>query len=446
MCKTRSKVIFQGVPMIQGLLLAAMMLTMLTTGAQAQVSQYSFTYYYTDGSGDYYTGYVFAPTNFQASGPFLNVGKMLTDQPESMGGQALGGYYYITSIIDGYDASYDKKEYITAYYDNDKAHSSFAVSNNDSLASTGNYVYVSNRSLDDEFGYAIRYDNALVSSFNPYFEADLTSTYRFVVIGDSQSETGINETMFNTVVGEITANVNPDFLLMVGDQSEYGGTTQLEAWDSLAEALRDDGIEVYVAKTNHTLTLDGLSDVELQSQYQSVFHSMPDNGPAGYEDLVYTFRYGNSSFIVLDAFFATAGMTYNEEVTDAQLNWLNDLNIANSTFRFAFSHDPAYSVTDRQDDPELWQTLTDLNFNLYFAGHEHLYSRWTIDGLPQIITGTTGAPFVYGVEANEPEITVTGRYNFVVVDVDGSEISLTTYGYNTTTHAFVIIDTANYSD
>jgi hypothetical protein len=446
MNQARSKPIFRGLSAMQGLALAAILITILAAGAQAQISQYYFTYYYSDGSGDYYTGSVFAPTDFQTYGPLLAVGKALYNQPEPMGGQALGGYYQITSITNGYSTSYDKQQYITSYYDNDKAKSSFAVSDNDYLSTSNNYVYVGNRTLADELGYVIRASDLLASSFSPFFEADLTTTYRFVVMGDSRSDTAINTTIFNTIIGQITNNVNPDFVMFLGDMSRYGGTTQLEAWETLADALRADGIEVYVAKGNHELDSDsGDSAREMQSQYQDVFHYLPDNGPDDYENLTYVFRYGNSAFVALDSFYATAGgATYNEEVSGVQLDWLNDLNLSSRTFRFAFSHDAAYTVTGRTDDAELWDALVALNFDVYFGAHEHLYSRWTIDGLPQIITGTVGAPFVYTVDTAEPEITVTGVYNFVVVDVNGSSMTLTTYGYNTTTGAFYILDTVSY--
>jgi len=425
--------------------LAAILITILTFRAQAQTSQYFFTYYYTDGSGDYYSGYVFAPTEFQTSGPLLNVGRALYYQPEPMGGQALGGYYYITGIVDGFSASYDKQQYITSYYDNDKAQSSFAVSDND-YVSNNNSVYVKDRSLADELGYVIRATDGLACSFSPFFETDLTWTYRFVVMGDSRSDTAINETIFNAVIDEITDNVNPDFLLFLGDMSRYGGTANLEAWETLADALRDDGIEVYVAKGNHELDSNsGDSARQMQSQYQDVFHYLPDNGPDDYENLAYVFRYGNSAFVVLDAFYATAGgATYNEEVSDAQLDWLNDLNLSGRTFRFAFSHDAAYTVIGRTDDVELWDNLVALNFDVYFGAHEHLYSRWTIDGLPQIITGSVGAPLVdpSWVDTDEPEITVTERYNFVVVDVDGTDLTMTAYGYYG--GAFYVIESVSY--
>ena len=119
-------------------------------------SRYDFIYHYNDGSGDYYTGYVFAPTSFQTSGPLLAVGTYLYDQPQEMwasGYQSLNGAdYYITGITDGYDSSYDKKSYITSYYDAD-LQASLQVNTDGS--STASYVYVSDRTAAWESGYAI---------------------------------------------------------------------------------------------------------------------------------------------------------------------------------------------------------------------------------------------------------------------------------------------------
>lgn len=56
-----------------------------------------------------------------------------------MGGAALGGYYEITAIVDGYDSSYDKQEYITSYYDADTGKNSYTING-------ASYLYVADRS------------------------------------------------------------------------------------------------------------------------------------------------------------------------------------------------------------------------------------------------------------------------------------------------------------
>jgi len=112
-------------------------------------SCYYFNYHYNTGS-DYYSGYVYAPTDFQG---WLTVGAKLANEPQPLGGGAMNGYYEITSIVDGLDAAYDKKEYITSYYEGDAYHGALYV-NSDGSATAGS-IYVSNRTAADEHGYVL---------------------------------------------------------------------------------------------------------------------------------------------------------------------------------------------------------------------------------------------------------------------------------------------------
>lgn len=136
-------------------------------------SRYDFNYYFNDGSGDYYRGYVYAPTSFQTSGPVLQVGQMLYNEPEPMGGAALGGYYYITGITDGYDSSYDKQSYITFYYDA-SSQSTIDVNTSTTLLSYVNgHIHVNDRTSSDEGGYAI--NGASYAYFTPYISVNVST-------------------------------------------------------------------------------------------------------------------------------------------------------------------------------------------------------------------------------------------------------------------------------
>ena len=53
---------------------------------------------------------------------------------------------------------------------------------------------------------------------------------------------------------------------------------------------------------------------------------------------------------------------------------------------------------------------------MVFTGHDHLYLRKTVDGIPHIIAGGGGAPLY----ANEKD---GGFYHFIVVTVDGDKVS-----------------------
>ena len=133
-------------------------------GAGNDYSCFNFNYYYNNGSGDYYTGYVYAPTSFKSNGDIV-VGTKLDKEPAELGSQSFGGGYYdITSIIDGYGISYDKQEVITSYYDADKAGASLGVNSTGSSYVAGS-IQVADRTKSYESGYAIK--GTADDSFSP---------------------------------------------------------------------------------------------------------------------------------------------------------------------------------------------------------------------------------------------------------------------------------------
>lgn len=144
-----------------GLLLCLTILTSVAGATATSDSIYSFTYHYTNGSGDYYNGYVFAP-----SGWFI-AGSTISNQPAEMGGASLGGgYYYITSVTSGANSLYDAQEYITSYYDaNTGKTTSYIASSTGSTVTTCS-LYVADRKITAENGYA--YDPS-VPTTDPYF-------------------------------------------------------------------------------------------------------------------------------------------------------------------------------------------------------------------------------------------------------------------------------------
>ncbi len=148
-----------------------------SSSVSGDYSRYDFTFNYNSGSGDYYTGYVYAPTSFETSqGGFLSVGTYLYLQPQALwasGYHSLnGGYYCITSITDGYDSGYDKQSYITSYYDA-SAQSTLEVNTSTSLLSYVNgHIHVSDRTLNYESGYAI--SGSQHDTFSVYKEANVT--------------------------------------------------------------------------------------------------------------------------------------------------------------------------------------------------------------------------------------------------------------------------------
>ncbi|MFZ5448197.1 MAG: hypothetical protein ACOZFS_06125 [Thermodesulfobacteriota bacterium] len=140
-------------------------------GDGSNYSQYNFAYNYNDGSGDQYYGYVFAPTAFKTTGPFLQVGTKLYNQPQEMGGSSLGGYYEITAINDGYDSTYDHQSYISSYYDGDTGKTSYTLYSTTGSSTATNSLYVADRRYAEESGYV--YDPGVPESDDYFGNADI---------------------------------------------------------------------------------------------------------------------------------------------------------------------------------------------------------------------------------------------------------------------------------
>jgi probable HAF family extracellular repeat protein len=192
-------------------------------------SRYDFTFYYNSGSGDYYIGYVYAPTSFQTSDPQLTVGKQLYEQPNTLwqwGYQNLnGGYYEITAVTDGFGSSYDKKSYITAYYDANTAKASLGV-NSDGAATAGS-IYVSDRTVNFESGYAI--SGANKAQFAPYTEADVTLAASLTASTAAVTSASLASTTVMTSVAAMASYTSASLTsALSGTLGLYGDQTLLD--------------------------------------------------------------------------------------------------------------------------------------------------------------------------------------------------------------------------
>ena len=244
--------------------------------------------------------------------------------------------------------------------------------------------------------------------------------FRFAVLGDTRdySSDGINIKVMNAILEKIKAE-NVDFIIIVGDMITGSAKTdvhgnRLKKWKSIIERYE---IPFYVGVGNHEIESEVSEDI-----VRSVFE-MPENGPSGLKELVYSFDYKNSHFIVLD----TAIFNSFHALGKVQMEWLKkDLETNQKGIIFVFGHDPAYPVHSHigssldkysaQRD-ELWSLFKQYKVRVYFCGHEHLYNRSVYKGVYQIITAGGGAPLVVPEKKG-------GFNNFVVVEVkdDGSTI------------------------
>ncbi len=311
-----------------------------------------------------------------------------------------------------------------------------------------------------------------------------TSSYsenlRFVFIADSRGETIdnlINTPIVNAIINQILAlSPRPAFVMYGGDQAFAGSINGRYTFQLFKEAmapLTKAGIPWYTVMGNHEIcdTSDGSTIYHLASQreYQKTFTNNPANGPSpDYDRLVYSFESpgGDAFFAVLDQYFLTGdGPADLTGTIDApQLAWLRaQVAQTKARHKFLFIHGPYYYIDFMPPPPDitytqLWKILDDNRFDLYCCGHNHLYSRKTIDGsippLPQLdppvrwknnvvqlLTGTMGAPIDPYIIVDPVKWNVhddPNTYYYSVVDIRGSRVMVNSYQGNT--GAYTVFD------
>jgi hypothetical protein len=316
--------------------------------------------------------------------------------------------------------------------------------------------------------------------------AGTDESLRFVFLADSRGDSlkqPVNTPVLTAIINQIAAlSPKPSFVIFGGDMSfkgYIGSSYTFEAWKDLFMPLTSIGIPLYTAIGNHELYHEHAPlfyKLENQQAYQTVFSENPANGPAGYQHLTYSFTSpgGNSFFAVLDPYYLTKdtiAKNLGGNIDSTQMTWLKaQVAQTHATHKFLFIHTPYYYVTNDTNEPSLanqsftalWAFLDASRFDLYACGHEHLYSRKTIDSdvLPnpqttpptpswqnnvvQLLNGTCGA--VITNDSIGPDIKIPwnvhndfNTYYFSVIDISGSTVTINSYRGNT--GAYSVFDT-----
>ncbi len=340
--------------------------------ADSLQSRYEFKYYYHytydtyDGyqySGDYYTGYFYAPADM------FEAGYVWKYQPQGRGGWGVDGVYVIVGKKDGFAHTQEGKLEITAYYDVWNTLQNKAGVGRVEVSSINDTQNPTPLTLEDwtkekEAGYAILRTAYDYFSFDE--EADVFDQFRFVVLGDSQTEflsnfiggaidvgSPVNWLVLRGMVEEILdLYPRPDFVVFLGDMGNWvydsnylGGDKWFwnEFIDEFINPLEKAGISVFIAKGNHDVYDYSLLKAyfleppfNVITPYEEYILEMGDlsgDTPAtfGYNEYVqehftktfntdifgktnpnplyFSFEYGNSYFVFLDSFYIDESQT-----------------------------------------------------------------------------------------------------------------------------------------
>ncbi len=252
------------------------------------------------------------------------------------------------------------------------------------------------------------------------------ASFSFAIIGDTQrfkvknSHGGLQLAVKNILTSDV------DFLISVGDVSsgcEDDCMNDLTMWKNILGSLMP---KTYPLMGNHDRSGKSVADTAWQEAFD-----LPTNGPPGYSELVYSFDFQNSHFVILNTEKPKSSV-----VDQVQRDWLEeDLALNRKENTFIFFHRPAYPVSSKidssldahpDDRDALWNIFTRYGVTAVFNGHEHIHSRKKIGDIYQFVFGNTDS---YNHDLPEPGITEYSYQGktYGIVEIDGGETTVNLY-------------------
>lgn len=270
--------------------------------------------------------------------------------------------------------------------------------------------------------------------------------FSFAIMGDTQmfnSPSGISlmSGNYKLAASEIEKR-NPGIVMTVGDLIQTChdkiGCDAYRMWKNIDAPLLPITFEVM---GNHDHKGGDFSD----SQWKDYF-TLPANGPKGYEELAYSFNFGNSHFVVLDSEHPL------HKIDKLQQAWLDeDLTKNTLSNVFVFWHEPAWPMDDKKRQSldahsslrnSLWSIIDKHNVTAVFNGHEHVFNMTKIDSsifsqathaIYQITSGHVDAPIKSDAVSNMSH-QVAYYYpqgNYLMVNVKNQNITIDLYSIAT---------------
>lgn len=259
-----------------------------------------------------------------------------------------------------------------------------------------------------------------------FMSLSLAQDVSFVVVGDTQAETGdsVNWDVFPQMIEDMNA-LSPDFAFFVGDlvNGSYNLERQVEVWNDWIVASEALTMDRYAVAGNHDMFARGS-----KAAWGETFSFLPRaNSPEGDEGLTYWFDVGNCRFVSVLTDVdggATAELSHPE--------WLEallaDADTQAKDHVFVFTHHPvSWSTYDLLGGTfgGLWQALVQNDVDALFAGHWHLYQPGQLGNggnTWEVIDGTGG-----GWQGYDPIRLSNLGHGFIKVDIWGGQVEVSFY-------------------
>jgi hypothetical protein len=205
------------------------------------------------------------------------------------------------------------------------------------------------------------------------------NAFKFLVFGDSQS--GMADRVEYdpwrvTVQKAYSANPDARFIVNMGDMVEVGqSAAHWGAWFNAAQGVIDSIPEMAVPG-NHENYVRGSSATK--PVFWSTQFPLPQNGPAGLKNQVYSYNYGPVHFVVLDSQQDEEKAQYGD-ILAAQKSWLAaDLAASKATWKIVLFHKTPYYLMTRPNEAikaAFCPILDKYHVDLVLNGHDHAVGR-----------------------------------------------------------------------
>ena len=240
----------------------------------------------------------------------------------------------------------------------------------------------------------------------------VSTKFSFIVLGDNRAGDPACDAVYQKLLS-LAVLRQPAFIVNTGDLIDKPGNPG--HWSRFRELSKIVTMPYFLTVGNHDIH----PEVAGSEQTYKDQVDLPGN------ELYYSFTAGNSLFVVLDSSLKGE----EKKIIKEQLAWLDDVLAASThKHKFVFVHVPLFSEQGKgkhsgnnldrypEERDRLHALFVKYDVTMVFSGHEHIYSRKTIYGIPYIITGGGGAPLYTG-DLN------SGFYHFIHMTIDGNKVS-----------------------
>jgi hypothetical protein len=261
------------------------------------------------------------------------------------------------------------------------------------------------------------------------------ASFSFAVVGDSRGSTGGQNAPFSIGLRNMAKKTDgPIFSLgdlVNGCDGSSNCISKIRAWRGMWGKLISRNYPIVGNHDRSNARADGV--------WQKLF-PLPQNGPAGFKDLTYSFNYGDGHFVILDS-----EKPQEHLINKVQRDWLDkDLDNTNKKYTFVFYHEPAFCVSRDADGLQVnsaerdafWKIIDKHNVTAVFNGHEHLYARKKIDSsvfsvekntIYQFTVGNTDVDKADRPKPGESQYAYRGKSFAIVTVGDDGKISVELY-------------------